>query len=73
MMKNLYLRIYLTVVAVLLVFALVAGWVAQRNVENERETVHAQWGERAAGWAALIENSLPGAEASAEEIGRAHV
>jgi len=67
MMKNLYLRIYLTVVAVLLVFALVAGWVAQRNVENERETVHAQWGERAAGWAALIENSLPGAEASAEE------
>jgi len=62
-LRSLYLRIWLTVVAVLLLFALVAGWVFQRNVEREREDVHAQWRERAAGWAALIENSLPRADA----------
>ena len=65
-MRSLYLRIWLTVVAVLLLFALVAGFVAQRNVEREREAVHAQWRERAAGWAALIENSLPRADAGAD-------
>ena len=62
-----YLRIYLTVVAVLLVFALVAGYVFQRNVESEREDIHAQWRERATGWGALIENSLPGADAPVDE------
>ncbi|HSN31238.1 MAG TPA: HAMP domain-containing sensor histidine kinase [Ideonella sp.] len=66
-MRSLYLRIWLTVVAVLLLFALVAGFVAQRNLEREREEVHAQWRERAAGWAALIENSLPRADASVDE------
>ena len=66
-MRSLYLRIYLTVVAVLLVFALVAGYVFQRNVESEREDIHAQWRERATGWGALIENSLPGADAPVDE------
>jgi signal transduction histidine kinase len=66
-MRSLYLRIYLTVVAVLLVFALVAGYVFQRNVESEREDIHAQWRERATGWGALIENSLPGGDAPVEE------
>ena len=65
------MRIWLTVVAVLLVFALVAGYVFQRNVEREREDIHAQWRERAAGWAALIENSLPRADAPAAEQGAA--
>ena len=65
------MRIWLTVVAVLLVFALVAGYVFQRNVEREREDIHAQWRERAAGWAALIENSLPRAAAPAAEQGAA--
>ena len=60
-MKTLALRIYLTVVAVLLVFALVSGWLAQHNIEHERAQTQsiAAWNERAAAWAELIENSLP--------------
>ncbi|MFZ2651365.1 MAG: two-component sensor histidine kinase, partial [Burkholderiaceae bacterium] len=58
-MRSLYLRIWLTVVAVLLVFALVAGWLFQSNVEHERDRLQSMWSERAAAWAALIENSLP--------------
>jgi signal transduction histidine kinase len=58
-MKSLYVRIYLTIVAVLLLFALIAGWLAQRNVEQERRHLQTLAGERAAAWAALIENSLP--------------
>ena len=38
-MKSLYLRIYLTVVAVLLLFAAVSGWVFQRHLEQERVRV----------------------------------
>ena len=33
-MRTLYLRIYLTVVAVLLVFALVSGFLFQRNIDS---------------------------------------
>ena len=64
-MKTLALRIYLTVVAVLLVFALVSGWLAQHNIEHERAQTQtiAVWNERAAAWAELIENSLPPIEA----------
>ena len=40
-MKTLYLRIYLTVVAALLLFALVSGWLLQRNIEHERFRVEA--------------------------------
>jgi signal transduction histidine kinase len=65
--KSLYFRIYLTVVAVLLVFALVAGWLAQRNLEAERENFRAAASERVAAWAALIENSLPPASAPLDE------
>lgn len=72
-MKTLALRIYLTVVAVLLVFALVSGWLAQRNLEHERSQVQSvtAWNERAAAWAELIENSLPPATAPRES--QAHV
>jgi signal transduction histidine kinase len=66
-MKSLYLRIYLTVVAALLLFALVAGWIAQRNIQVERENFQAAASERAAAWAALIENSLPPATAPHDE------
>lgn len=66
-MNSLYLRIYVTVVAVLLAFAVVAGWVVQRNIEQERETFQNQVSERTAAWAALIENSLPAANAPEEE------
>ena len=55
-MKSLYLRIYVTVVAVLLAFALVAGWVVKRNIEQERETFQNAVSERTAAWAALIEH-----------------
>ncbi|MBI5926236.1 MAG: HAMP domain-containing histidine kinase [Aquabacterium sp.] len=60
-MKTLALRIYLTVVMVLLVFALVSGWLAQHNMEHERTQVQsmAVWQERAAAWGELLENSLP--------------
>jgi len=66
-MKSLYLRIYLTIVAVLLLFALVAGWLAQRHLEQERQNIQAIFTERAAAWASLIERSLPPAEAPVEE------
>jgi len=71
-MKTLALRIYLTVVAVLLVFALVSGWLAQRNLEHERSQVQsmAAWNERAAAWAELIENSLPPVTAPVDEQSR---
>lgn len=67
-MKTLALRIYLTVVAVLLVFALVSGWLAQHNIEHERTQAQSQavWNERAAAMAELIENSLPPASAPVE-------
>lgn len=71
-MKTLALRIYLTVVAVLLVFALVSGWLAQRNLEHERSQVQslAAWHERGIAWAELIENSLPPVSAPPEEQAR---
>jgi signal transduction histidine kinase len=65
--KSLYLRIYLTVVAALLLFALVAGFIAQRRIEVERENFQSQASERAAGWGALIENSIPPATAPEPE------
>jgi signal transduction histidine kinase len=68
-MQNLYLRIYLTVVAVLLLFALLAGWMAHRKVEEERHNFQAVAVERAAAWGALIENSLP-PESAAEAAQR---
>lgn len=66
-MKSLYLRIYLTMVAALLLFALVAGWVAQSHVDQERQRVQAAMGDRAAAWGELIENSLPPA-GEAEDV-----
>lgn len=71
-MKTLALRIYLTVVAVLLVFALVSGWLAQHNMEHERHQVQsvAAWHERAAAWGELLENSLPPVSAPEEEQAR---
>lgn len=65
-MKTLYLRIYLTVVAALLLFALVAGWLAQRRIDDEQARTQAIWAERAQAWAGLIENSLPAADTPRE-------
>jgi signal transduction histidine kinase len=71
-MKTLALRIYLTVVTVLLVFALVSGWLAQHNMEHERTQVQsmAVWQERAAAWAELLENSMPAVLESEDEQAR---
>jgi signal transduction histidine kinase len=66
-MKTLYLRIYLTVVAVLLVFALVSGWVFQHNIERARAEGREAWRERLGAWAELAQSQLPDAGAPVGE------
>ncbi len=66
-MKSLYLRIYLTVVAVLALFAIGSGWLFQQQVERERARFETQSGERLSAWADLIQRSLPPADAPPEE------
>ncbi len=66
-MRTLTLRIYLTVVAVLLLFALISGWVFQRHIEQERTRNEGVFSDRMAAWGDLIQRSLPGAEAPPEE------
>jgi signal transduction histidine kinase len=66
-MKTLTLRIYLTVVAVLLLFALVSGWVFQRHIEQERTRNEGVLSDRMAAWGDLIQRSLPSGEAPVEE------
>lgn len=62
-MRSLYLRIYLTVVAVLLAFALLGGWLAQRQIERERDQAESAQDERLQAMAALLEGALPPANA----------
>jgi signal transduction histidine kinase len=69
--KSLYIRIYLTVVVALLLFALVAGFLAQRRLDAERESFQAVASERTAAWGALIENSIPPATAPEADQGAA--
>jgi signal transduction histidine kinase len=59
-MRSLYLRIYVTVVVVLLLFAAGSGWVFQRHIEQERVRADAVLTERMGAWAELIQRSLPG-------------
>ena len=66
-MKTLYLRIYLTVVAVLLVFALVSGWVFHRNIERARIEGREAFSERLGAWAELAQSHLPPADAPLAE------
>jgi signal transduction histidine kinase len=61
-LKSLYLRIWLTVVAVLALFALVSGWMWQHHVEQERVRLEAAASERLAAWAELVQRSLPSAD-----------
>ncbi len=66
-MKTLALRIYLAVVTVLLLFALLTGWLAKRNLEREiqrfqSEQTQSAQDTRNAAWGELIENSLPGVD-----------
>jgi signal transduction histidine kinase len=62
-MKSLYLRIWLTVVAVLGAFALVSGWLVQRHLEQERVRLEGAQSERLGAWAELVQRSLPEADA----------
>ena len=70
-MRSLYLRIYLTVVTVLALFALVSGWLVQRHLEEQRllvegtvrERTEVSGRERAEAWADLLERALPPTDA----------
>jgi signal transduction histidine kinase len=66
-MRSLTLRIYLTVVLALGLFALVSGLLVQRHFDQERERFIASAQERAAAWGELLQRSLPGADAPADE------
>ena len=65
-MKSLYLRIYATVVVVLLLFALVSGWIVERHLDEERSRNEQVVGDRLGAWAELLGNSLPGAETATD-------
>jgi hypothetical protein len=56
-LKSLYLRIWLTVVAALALFALVSGWLWQRHLDQERARFEAAASERLAAWAELVQRS----------------
>lgn len=66
-MRSLYLRIYLTVVAALALFALVSVWLAQSRLDQERARWDSSARERAGAWAELLQRTLPGPEAPREE------
>jgi signal transduction histidine kinase len=70
-MKSLYLRIYLTVVLALALFAIGSAWLFQREVQVERGRFDEQVAERAGAWAELIQRTLPPADAPREEQAQA--
>jgi len=70
-LKSLYLRIWLTVVAALALFALVSGWLLQRHLEQEHTRAEAAMAERMAGWGTLIQNSLPERDAPSQDQAKA--
>jgi len=70
-MRSLYLRIYLTVVAALALFALVSGWLLQSHLEQERARVEGSLSERVAAWGELLQRSLPGTDAPPDEQAQA--
>ncbi|WP_374675043.1 ATP-binding protein [Ideonella sp.] len=66
-MRSLYVRIWLTVVAALALFALVSGWLLSRHLEHERQRAESVLSERMAAWGDMIQASLPGPAAPADE------
>jgi signal transduction histidine kinase len=66
-MKSLYLRIWLTVLLVLALFAAGSAWVFQHQLQSERDQAQALAQSRTAAWAALIQRSLPAADSSVTE------
>jgi len=61
--RSLTLRIYLTVLLALALFALASGWLVQRHFEHERERVASSVPQRAQAWAELLQRALPDAHA----------
>ncbi len=66
-MRSLYLRIYLTVVLALALFAVVSGWLLQRHLEEQRVVAENAVRERVESFGELLERSLPPADAGAQE------
>ena len=66
-MRSLYIRIWLTVLASLALFALASGWLMQRHMASERERIESQTQSRAEAWAELLQRSLPAADAPRDE------
>ena len=66
-MKSLYLRLYLTVLTVLALFALASGWLLQRHLDDQRGRAEGVVRERMAAWGDFLQRSLPAAEASNDE------
>jgi signal transduction histidine kinase len=62
-MRSLYLRIWLTVVVALALFAGVSGWLVQRHLQQERQRNEGVVAERLSAWAELLQRSLPSADA----------
>jgi signal transduction histidine kinase len=65
--RSLYLRIYVTVLAALALFALVSGWLVQRHLEQERTRFETSMRDRTEAWADLLQRSLPAADAPPAE------
>jgi signal transduction histidine kinase len=61
--RSLYLRIYATVVVVLLLFAFASGFVVERHLEQERARNESVLNDRLDAWGDLLQRSLPGPDA----------
>jgi signal transduction histidine kinase len=66
-MRSLYLRIWLTVLAALALFALAAGWVVQRHLAQERARLEAAAQDRVEAWAEMMQRALPPPQAPLAE------
>jgi signal transduction histidine kinase len=72
-LKSLYVRIYLTLVALLLAFAFGSAWLFQRHIEQERGNVEIAAGERLNAMAGLLKLALPPVTAPRDEQAAAFV
>lgn len=66
-MRSLYLRIYLTVLVALALFALASGWLVQRHMEEQRVRVEGAVRDRAEAWGELLQRTLPPPDAPAAD------
>ena len=66
-MRSLYLRIYLTVLLALALFAGISGWLVQRHFDQERARFVAAAQDRTSAWGEVLQHALPRADAPPEE------